>query len=122
MTTFGKFRYPEGLPTLWSPEWDILGPEWNERMLYPIQYPDPYLYPNRPTRRHVTHRTSPRQVRSQGRQVSNLSETINQRASVDNRLMPYHLPLTPEWDEKKDIFGQSAMMGAGAGMFIKNPL
>jgi hypothetical protein len=36
--------------------------------------------------------------------------------------MPYHLPLTPEWDEKKDIFGQTAMMGAGAGMFIKNPL
>lgn len=85
-------------------------------------YPIPYLYLYRPTRRNVTYRTSPRQVRSQGRQVSNLSETINQRASVDNRLMPYHLPLTPEWDEKKDIFGQSAMMGAGAGMFIKNPL
>jgi len=41
---------------------------------------------------------------------------------TDLRLMPYHLPFTPEWDEKKDIFGQSAMMGAGAGMFIKNPL
>ena len=41
---------------------------------------------------------------------------------TDFRLMPYHLPFTPEWDEKKDIFGQSAMMGAGAGMFIKNPL
>lgn len=38
------------------------------------------------------------------------------------RLYPYHLPHTPEWEEKKDLFGQSAMMGAGAGMFIKNPL
>ena len=46
-----------------------------------------------------------------------------QRSGADlSRLYPYHLPLTPEWEEKKDIFGQSAMMGAGAGMFIKNPL
>jgi hypothetical protein len=45
-----------------------------------------------------------------------------ERWETDSRLMPYHLPFTPEWDEKKDIFGQSAMMGAGAGMFIKNPL
>ena len=44
------------------------------------------------------------------------------KSKADSRLMPYHLPLTPEWDEKKDVFGQSAMMGAGAGMFIKNPL
>jgi hypothetical protein len=39
-----------------------------------------------------------------------------------NSLYPFHLPLTPEWDEKKDIFAQSSMMGAGAGMFLKNPL
>ncbi|KAK1924171.1 hypothetical protein DB88DRAFT_510546 [Papiliotrema laurentii] len=38
------------------------------------------------------------------------------------KLYPYHLPVTPEWDEKKDWFGQTAMMGAGAGMFLKNPM
>ncbi|ORY34072.1 hypothetical protein BCR39DRAFT_235137 [Naematelia encephala] len=39
-----------------------------------------------------------------------------------DRLYAFHLPSSPEWEEQKDWFGQSAMMGAGAGMFIKNPL
>ncbi|WOO76604.1 uncharacterized protein LOC62_01G000231 [Vanrija pseudolonga] len=38
------------------------------------------------------------------------------------KLYPYHLPFSPEWAEKKDIFGSSTMMMAGGGMFMRNPL
>jgi hypothetical protein len=38
------------------------------------------------------------------------------------RLYPFHLPLSPEWEEQKDIFGSSSTMGSGAGIFLKNPL
>lgn len=38
------------------------------------------------------------------------------------RLFPFHVPMTPEWATVKDTFGSGAMMGAGAGMFIRNPL
>ena len=43
-------------------------------------------------------------------------------STLTNRLYPFHIPDTPEWAEERDIFGQGAMMGAGAGMFIRNPL
>ncbi|ORX36720.1 hypothetical protein BD324DRAFT_681488 [Kockovaella imperatae] len=38
------------------------------------------------------------------------------------QLFPYHLPLTQEWAEEKSFFGNTMMMGSGAGMFLKNPL
>ncbi|KAI9639699.1 uncharacterized protein MKK02DRAFT_40021 [Dioszegia hungarica] len=38
------------------------------------------------------------------------------------KLFPFHVPMTPEWATVKDTFGSGAMMGAGAGMFIRNPL
>ncbi|WRT66277.1 uncharacterized protein IL334_003230 [Kwoniella shivajii] len=38
------------------------------------------------------------------------------------KLYPFHLPLSPEWSEHKDPYGQTAMTAAGAGMFIKQPL
>lgn len=38
------------------------------------------------------------------------------------KLYPFSLPTGPGWEEKKGWYSQTAMMGAGAGMFIKNPL
>ncbi|CAD6584122.1 MAG: hypothetical protein TREMPRED_003738 [Tremellales sp. Tagirdzhanova-0007] len=39
-----------------------------------------------------------------------------------DKIYPFHLPYTAEWEEQKDWFSQSSMMSAGAGMFLKNPL
>ncbi|KAK6910189.1 hypothetical protein V866_000927 [Kwoniella sp. B9012] len=39
-----------------------------------------------------------------------------------DKVFPYHLPLTPEWSEYKDPYGQTAMTAAGAGMFVKQPI
>ncbi|WWC89412.1 uncharacterized protein L201_004336 [Kwoniella dendrophila CBS 6074] len=39
-----------------------------------------------------------------------------------DKVYPYHLPLTPEWSEYKDPYGQTAMTAAGAGMFVKQPI
>nr|ODN88289.1 hypothetical protein L203_02898 [Cryptococcus depauperatus CBS 7841]ODN97635.1 hypothetical protein L204_03054 [Cryptococcus depauperatus CBS 7855] len=38
------------------------------------------------------------------------------------RVYPYHLPLSEEWSEYSDWYGQTAMTSAAAGMFIKQPL
>ncbi|KAK4688446.1 hypothetical protein P7C73_g1641, partial [Tremellales sp. Uapishka_1] len=38
------------------------------------------------------------------------------------KLVPFHLPLSPEWSEYNDWYTNTAMMSAGAGMFLKNPL
>ncbi|ODO09756.1 hypothetical protein I350_01973 [Cryptococcus amylolentus CBS 6273] len=39
-----------------------------------------------------------------------------------DKLFPYHLPNSPEWDEYNDWYSQTAMTSAAAGMFIKQPL
>ncbi|EIW70732.1 hypothetical protein M231_02615 [Tremella mesenterica] len=39
-----------------------------------------------------------------------------------NKLYAFSLPFGPEWEEQKDWYSQAAMMGAGAGMFIKSPI
>ncbi|GFZ44039.1 hypothetical protein JCM24511_01760 [Saitozyma sp. JCM 24511] len=54
--------------------------------------------------------------------MSVVAPVLDRSDPKQDRLYPFHLPNSPEWEEKKDFFSQSAMMGAGAGMFIKNPM
>lgn len=51
-----------------------------------------------------------------------MEQACGDLTDADARLYPFHLPQTVEWAEQKDWFSNSAMMGAGAGMFIKNPM
>ncbi|KAL7421679.1 hypothetical protein Q5752_003448 [Cryptotrichosporon argae] len=41
---------------------------------------------------------------------------------VASAAVPFALPRSEEWAEQTDFFGNSAMMMAGSGMFMKNPL
>ncbi|GMK56703.1 hypothetical protein CspeluHIS016_0305430 [Cutaneotrichosporon spelunceum] len=42
--------------------------------------------------------------------------------SKTDKLYPYHLPFSEDWGEKKELLGNSTMMMAGGGMFMRNPL
>lgn len=104
--------------------------------------PHPPTLEHTDTKQHVIQRPSTRQVRPKAGQVSAASPEGLLRHIVDalpcatatksrlvcvgprayTRLTPIYLPATPDWAEKKDWYGQTAMMGSGAGMFIKNPL